>query len=180
MNPSVNRFKKFATIACCAVIICSVTSCSVEDNPVPDGIGMEIPGSQSPTTYKAEFYLAQHTVKAGETLSSICNRYNTNYYEYSVMILAMNNLKNASSIWGGKIIYIPCKMLPSNGYGVIAHTIQSGEDIFSICRCYGVSYSKMSSIIEGLNLSKNLDKFITGDTIYIPVSLAMLTVPSEN
>ena len=75
------------------------------------------------TAASASFYLASYVVKSGDTLNKICNSLGTNYYTYSSMILAMNGIKNETSIWAGKTLLIPVSTAPASGYAVIAHTV---------------------------------------------------------
>lgn len=133
------------------------------------------------TGYAVAFYLIPHNVKSGETLNDICNLYGTNYYTYSSMILAMNGIKNAASVWAGKTIYIPVSSAPSGGsfYSVIAHTVSSGENLTSICSKYGMNYGGVKTLVDGLNAGTNINSIKVGQIVYVPVTGAVGTTVSS-
>ncbi len=126
----------------------------------------------APTGYAVAFYLVPHTVKGGETLNDICNLYGTNYYTYSSMILAMNGIKNAASVWAGKTIYVPAASAPAGGtfYSVIAHSVKSGETLTSICSQYGMNYGGLKTVVDGLNAGTNINSIKVGQIVYVPVT----------
>lgn len=136
-----------------------------------------VPGAAS--AYNYAFYLVQHTVQYGQTLTTICNQYGTSYAAYSSMILAMNGLKSANSVWAGKTIYVPSATVPAAGaaYGVVAHTVANGQTMTSICAQYGISLANWSAVIQGLNTGINMNSVKVGQKVYIPTPIS--TVPSS-
>jgi LysM repeat protein len=61
-------------------------------------------GSDSQLTPPAEFKLCPYTVKGGDTLSTIAQRYNTT----TRLLIAVNNLPSADRILSGQRLSVPC------------------------------------------------------------------------
>jgi putative chitinase len=79
-----------------------------------------------------------HTVKSGETLSSIARRYGTTWQA----IAKANNLSNPNNIYVGQKLKIPSASGDSSGGTTgcrYRHTVKTGEWVWQIARDYGVS-----------------------------------------
>ena len=118
------------------------------------------------------YYLVQYTVKSGDSLYSICNSLGTSYNQYSNMILTLNNLTSAAHIYAGKTLYIPVSSKPSSGtyYTVVKHTVTAGETMTSICNSYGVNYSSMAKVVQGLNDGYNMNAIKVGQQVLVPTT----------
>ena len=55
--------------------------------------------------YTPAYYLVQHKVQKGENLISICKALGTNYYDYSSVVLKLNNLASESKLQVGDTIW---------------------------------------------------------------------------
>ena len=121
----------------------------------------------------AVFFLVPYTVMNGDTLNKICSALGTSYFAYQQMILSMNGLANAANLQTGKTIYIPVNAIPQSGgayYSVVSHTVKNGENMTSICSEYGINYAKNTKLVGGLNVGKNLNKLLVGESVYVPVA----------
>jgi len=80
-----------------------------------------------------------HTVQQGETLSSIAQRYGTNWQA----IANANGIVNPNQIYVGQKLKIPTSGGSGSTGGAtgcrISHTVKAGEWIWQIARDYGVS-----------------------------------------
>ena len=114
------------------------------------------------------YYLTAYTVQAGDTLAGICSKLGSNYYYYSPVILGINSLANANYTRPGQVLLIPTSTPGGAGYTVVAHQVQPGETMTSICNRYGVSYQAMRQLVNGLNRRDNMDKIYVGQTVYVP------------
>lgn len=96
-----------------------------------------------------------YTVKSGDSLYSIAQKYGTTVDE----LKSLNNLtSNLLSI--GQILKIPTST--SNNY--IEYTVKSGDNLYSIARNYGITQSEL---MEYNNLTSNL--LSIGQVLKIPV-----------
>ena len=128
-----------------------------------------VPGSADTVAY----YLLKYDVKSGDSLYSICNSLGTSYAQYSNLILTLNNLTSAAHIYAGKTLYIPVSSVPSSGstyYSIVNHKVTSGETMTSICNSYGVNYSSMSKVVQGLNDGYNMNAIKVGQTVLVPTT----------
>lgn len=102
--------------------------------------------------------VVKHTVRAGETLSSIARRYGTTWRA----IAQKNNLSNPNQIYVGQELIIPTSGGSSGGTTPggcrIQHRVQPGEWVWQIARHYGVSPYDILAV-NGLSVQ-------TANTIY--------------
>ena len=121
--------------------------------------------------YTPAYYLVQHQVQKGETLTSICKALGTNYYDYKSVILNLNKLANDSSLKVGQVLWVPAKVGSAGGtIAVIAYSVAPGDSISSICAQYDTSYANYKDAVKAVNPKvKNLEKLNVGQTVYIPV-----------
>ncbi len=101
-----------------------------------------------------------HTVKRGETLSSIARKYGTSWQA----IAQANSLQNPNQIYVGQKLKIPA------GGGAtgcrIRHTVKKGEWVWQIARDYGVSpYDILAA--NGLTI-KSANTIYPGKVLCIP------------
>lgn len=123
------------------------------------------------SNYNVAFYLVPYVPQYGDTFGSICTKFGTSFDQYSSLILKSNGLASASGLTAGKTVYIPSTKAPASGgfYAVVNHVVASGETITGICSAYGTSYSANSTLVNGLNAGKDLNKIYANQTVYIPV-----------
>lgn len=110
-----------------------------------------------------------HTVKRGETLSSIARRYGTT----SGKIARENNIKNPNRIYVGQKLTLPGGGESSSSGGSSGskkcsarHTVKRGEWIYQIARNYGVSAAKLMSV-NGLTV-RSANLIYPGKVLCIP------------
>ena len=129
-------------------------------------------------------YLVAHTMTSGESLYSVCNSLGVSYTNTVAKIVAINGLSNPNNVWVGKTIYVPVSTRPSSGtyYVVVGHTVVAGDTMAALCSNYGVSFTKNYTMLEGLNGTTNLNRILTGYTVYIPAlsSVVVKTVTTTN
>lgn len=100
-----------------------------------------------------------YTVKSGDTLYKIAERYNTTVTD----IMALNNLKT-SILSIGQVLKIPQKSttLPSTS-NYIEYVVKRGDNLYSIANKYGTTVSEIKNLN---NLSTN--NLSIGQTLKIP------------
>ena len=96
-----------------------------------------------------------YTVKSGDSLYSIANKYNTTVNE----IMNLNNLSSNILSIGQKIL-IPNKSIQSN---TTTYTVKSGDSLYKIANEYGISVNELK---QYNNLNSNL--LNTGQVLKIP------------
>ncbi len=121
--------------------------------------------------YTPAYYLVQHTVQKGENLTSICKALGTNYYDYSSVILKLNNMTSANSLKVGQTLWVPAKVGSAGGtIAVIAYSVKNGDTISGICAQYDTSYANYKDAVKAVNPKiANVEKLNVGQTVYIPV-----------
>ncbi len=105
----------------------------------------------------------KHTVRPGETLSSIAQQYGTTWQA----IQRENNLTNPSQIYVGQTLWIPTGSSSGGSSRCrYQHTVQRGEWLWQIARNYGVDpYDLMAA--NGLTL-QSADPLFPGKVLCIP------------
>ncbi|HHX64633.1 MAG TPA: LysM peptidoglycan-binding domain-containing protein [Chloroflexi bacterium] len=124
------------------------------------GVGADAPtdaganaGANAPASASGES--VSHTVRWGETLTSIAWRYGVTVQE----IVDANNLHSPNLIYAGQRLIIP---IPSTLY--TKHTVQRGETLYSIAAAYGVNVWD----IARLNGIWNINLIFVGQKLLIP------------
>ena len=126
------------------------------------GSRIQVPGAGGggvrTTTVKANY-----TVKPGETLSELAERYGTTVDQ----LMQLNGLRSAQDLWAGSRIQVPvtrrvaAKPAPAVNRNASQHKVQSGETLSLIAQRYGVS---MQNLIAINNLS-DPDQVVVGQTL---------------
>jgi len=111
---------------------------------------------QTKLSEKPRDKIEEYTVKPGETLASIADK-----YDISVETIKWANDLKSDTIKAGQKL----KMLPITG---IAHTVKSGESIYSIAKRYGVDAQNIVNF--PFNEYEDLDTFSlrVGQVVYVP------------
>ena len=130
--------------------------------------------STAASTYQGftpAYYLVEHTVQKGETLTSICKALGVNYYDYKSVVLGVNKLANDSSLKVGQQLWVPAKVGSAGGtIAVVAYSVAPGDSISSICAQFQTSYANYKDAVKAVNPKiKNVEKLNVGQTVYIPV-----------
>ena len=107
---------------------------------------------------------ANYTVKPGETLSELAERYGTSVQR----LMQLNNLNSSQDLWAGSRIVVPVSRPSATASRPAAvnrnasqHTVKSGETLSVIADRYGVS---MQNLIA-LNSLKDPDQLEAGSTL---------------
>jgi LysM repeat protein len=106
---------------------------------------------------------ANYTVKPGETLSEIAERYGTSVQR----LMELNNLRGPQDLWAGSRIQVPITRTtaaaakPAVNKNATQHRVQSGETLSVIADRYGVS---MQNLIA-LNGISNPNQMEVGRTL---------------
>ena len=121
-------------------------------------LGFVMPVSAAPADLSAP---AWHTVRPGETLSSISRMYGVS----SWTIASFNRLANPNRIYVGQRLYIPNQpgegRTPGCGSTCV---VRSGDTLYSIGRAYGVSPWSIATA----NGISNLGRIYVGQRLHLP------------
>ena len=131
------------------------------------GSRIQVPGaggSSASSAGRTTTVNANYTVKPGETLSELAERYGTTVDR----LMQLNNLRSAQDLWAGSRIQVPVtrtaaapKPKPAVNKNATQHTVQSGETLSVIAQRYGVS---MQNLIAINNLG-NPNQVVAGQTL---------------
>ena len=131
------------------------------------GSRIQVPGAGSARTStgaRTTTVNANYTVKQGETLSELAERYGTSVQR----LMELNNLRSAQDLWAGSRIQVPVtrtaaapKPKPAVNKNATQHKVQSGETLSVIAQRYGVS---MQNLIAINNIS-NPNQVEVGQTL---------------
>jgi len=132
------------TVVSAVTLPAGTTGTSVQPTPVtvqPQPTAVSQATSVAPTAPppSGQGEVVWHTVKSGETLSSIARQYGTT----AEAIAQANNLTNPSYIYPGQKLKIPTSGQTSGGTSGgttgcrIQHKVKSGEWVWQIARTYG-------------------------------------------
>lgn len=137
--------------------------------PAPTAVPSAIPAGDS-----VAYYLAQHVLQYGETVSGICAAMGIDFASNSDAILRINNIANYNYMLPGKALYFPVKTVPTSGsyYKVMAHKVAAGDTVYDLCFKYGINFGTYENMIKGLNKRDNLASFYPGQTLYMPMYVA--------
>lgn len=142
----------------------SATKVVISAAPAPSG-PTPLPGDT------VSYYLVQHVLQAGETVSGICASLGVDFGEYSDTIIKINNISSYYYLLPGRTLLIPSKTQPTSGsyYKVLGHKLVSGDTIYGLCLTYGLNFYTYSDLIKQLNNVKDLGWFYVGQTVYMPL-----------
>ncbi len=101
-----------------------------------------------------------YTVKAGETLSEIADRYGTSIDR----LVQLNGLRDANDLWAGSRIQVPgasARPQVAVNKNAKTHQVQPGESLSSIADRYGVSMQRLIAI----NGISNPNQVMAGSTL---------------
>ena len=114
------------------------------------GSRIQVPGAGgSPSTSAARTTTvkANYTVKSGETLSELAERYGTSVQR----LMELNNLRSSQDLWAGSRIQVPVTRTaaaakPAVNKNATQHKVQSGETLSVIAQRYGISTQSLIAI----------------------------------
>ena len=101
-----------------------------------------------------------YTVKAGETLSEIADRYGTSVDR----LVRLNGLRDANDLWAGSRIQVPgasARPRVAVNKNAKTHRVQPGESLSSIANRYGVSMQRLIAV----NGISNPNQVMAGSTL---------------
>jgi LysM repeat protein len=104
---------------------------------------------------------ATHTVKAGETLSAIAQRYGVSQQA----IIDANSIGNASLIYVGQRLVIPGAAEPAAPASPV-HVVSAGETLAAIAARYGVSVEALAAA----NAMSDPSQIVSGQRLTIPTA----------
>lgn len=129
---------------------------------------------QIPTGDKVSFYVVEHTMEKGETITGIYADWGIGYKTYTNMILNLNNISSFNKINAGKKMLLPTTSAASGDsvvYTVMAHSMKSGETVYNVITTgYGMDFNTNEELLKSFNNKDNLAAFKVGETLSIPIS----------
>ena len=150
---------------------------TVTPTPKP-GTVTPTPTPAVPTGDTVAYYLAQHTLQAGETVSGVCAALGIDFDGQDEFIRSINNIANYNYMMPGKVLLLPTPNKPTNGsyYAVMKHTIVAGDTVYALCAQYGLNFYTYETLIQRLNKRTNLATFYPGDILYMPMFVSAPSV----
>ena len=135
------------------------------------------PTANVPSGDTVSYYLAQHTLQYGETVSGVCAALGVDFSSNDATIRKINNITNYNYMMPGKVILIPTKTVPGSGsyYKIMAHKIVSGDTLYALCASYGLDYYAYSKLISLLNPNAAYYNLLPGNILYMPQYVAAST-----
>ncbi|QHJ72408.1 polysaccharide deacetylase [Planococcus halotolerans] len=122
---------------------------------------LKIPGtSTAPTPTPPPATSTTYTVKAGDTLYSIANRYNTTVAK----IAAANNITNVNLLRIGQVLKIPGTTTTPPAATTVKYTVKAGDTLYSIAVRYNTTVAK----IAAANNITNVNFLRIGQVLIIP------------
>ncbi|MBQ3275441.1 MAG: LysM peptidoglycan-binding domain-containing protein, partial [Oscillospiraceae bacterium] len=123
-----------------------------------------------PTGDTVSYYLAQHVLQGGETVSGVCAALGVDFGKEDARIRAINNITNYNTMLPGKVLLLPVGTTPTTGsyYQVLAHTVAAGDTVYDLCTKYGLNFGTYTALIQRLNNRNDLSTFYPGQTLYMP------------
>jgi LysM repeat protein len=126
----------------------------------------------------------KYTVRAGDTLSTIADRFDTTVEK----IQAFNGLENSDELQVGQVLEIPSSgstpnptntprptetFVPGPTPGTVLHVVQSGDTLLGISLKYGVSMN----LIQTINEIQDPESIRVGQQLVIPIGPAFTPTP---
>jgi LysM repeat protein len=108
-----------------------------------------------------------YTVKKGDTLSGIAQRYNAT----STRLAALNNLSSPDSISIGQQLVVPCTTMPNDGqltppaeFKLCPYTVKSGDTLSTIAQ----TNSTTTRLLIAVNNLPSADRILAGQRLVVP------------
>lgn len=120
------------------------------------------------------FYLIPYTVKANDTIVTICNGLGTGYNDNASVINGVNGLKDGAITTGAKL-WIPVKDTSAvtagsrDYYTVTKHVMARGETAYALSKGATAAFGPTYALLTGLNPGVNFNYVGVGATVLIPV-----------
>ena len=121
------------------------------------GQTLKLPGSASGTVTAGA---SRHTVRSGETLSTIAARYRVRQQD----LIALNGLSNANNLYIGQTLKLPGSSSGTVRAGASRHTVRSGETLSTIASRYRVRQQDLMAL-NGLANANHVER---GQTLKLP------------
>lgn len=149
--------------------------------------------AEAATEVKDNLYY--YTMKAGQTVASICKELGVDFDANQKIIAYLNGYPKWSNMSIGTVVKIPTKdykytaaattttttagttVTTATGniqagdyiaYYLVPYTLQQGDYLTNVCAALGSNYTTNASLIKRVNNLASVDKVMAGKTIYIP------------
>ncbi len=120
------------------------------------------------TEDKFEYYLVSYQMASGDTAQSVTSGLGKVYSSDTAEIIkGINGLNDLGRMQAGRTYLFPSASSAGAAYAVYSHVVVSGDLVANLCKAYGVDYSKVSTILQGLNPKTNLAAIRTGSKILL-------------
>ena len=145
----------------------------VDRNRFTDNIFLEectnCPPVENPNTGE-EAQLTYYTVKKGDTLSAIANRYQTTVQQ----LVTENGIANPNLIYPGQVLRITTNKQNTGDsceMGCVIYTVKRGDNLWNLSRQYGTTVQSIAQ----LNQIQNPNLIYPGQRLRIPVNMDLGT-----
>ncbi len=133
----------------------------------------------------------EHTLKAGETVYSVCQNYGIDFWANYDWITKTNNITSYGNVKAGTKIILPApsatvatvngttvlvdsskdKTLMSGDYVsgyLVAYSLKAGETVFAVCNGLGVKFDDNAEMIKKLSGIQNFNNLKVGQKVIVP------------
>ena len=133
-----------------------------------------VPAGKIPKADTLEYYLVEHVLQAGETVSGVCAGLGVDFDANSARIKNLSNIADYGYLMPGKKILIPSAQAPKGEpyYRIMKHTFVTGDTVYDLCNAYGLDYTANAAFLQRLNSWDGTRLFHVGDAFYMPVYTA--------
>lgn len=117
-----------------------------------------------------QYYLVKRSMPKGGSLENISNELEVKFTDVEEKLLKLNDLSNINSVKAGYNYYFlssSASKSDKDSYAVFAHKVVAGDTIANLCASYGVTYSEVQSVLQGLNPKVSFDSIKKGSTILL-------------
>jgi len=145
-----------------------------------EGFLASLPNLNSPK----ETNWVHHTIRRGETVSTIANRYGVSQYA----IMEANNLTRRSNIYAGKTLIVPVPLDGSSELSSSApvrerkvssnntYVVQGGDNLWDIAR----SFNTTPDVLRKTNYLGNSGRIYVGQVLKLPVTNKKVSIAKED
>ncbi len=115
------------------------------------------------------YYVVTYQVQERDTIENIYSSWGLRYEKFVSLIRLLNCVEDLNALEVGRVYYLPTTALYQPAFiTVYAHTMQWGENAYTVFQKYGIEYSDFAELLWRFNNGADLTRVQLGDKLYIP------------